>query len=187
MKLHRRTFTKLAALSSAGVLITPGCTSEAPASGSLAKLNPDERVMFERFGAVYIPTEGTNLKPLSEVPVLDNIDRVLGHLDEPTLDEVHTGLKLFDYGSIVLGFHFARFGNLTPEDRTSYIRRWEDGGETQRAVVGLIKKLVAFGYWQDVDAAQRVGYQGPVSDEAKILSLGNAPMPVVQPSTETPT
>ncbi|MEM7135507.1 MAG: hypothetical protein AAF500_02955 [Myxococcota bacterium] len=143
--------------------------------------------MFERFAEVYIPTEGTNLKPVPEVPVLDNIDRVLGHLDGPTLDEVHTGLKLFDYGSIVLGLHFARFGNLTPEDRTHYIRRWDGGGETQRAIVGLIKKLVAFGYWQDVEAARRVGYQGPVSEEAKILSLGNAPMPVIEPRPETPT
>ena len=143
--------------------------------------------MIERFAEVYIPTEGTKLKPLSEVPYLDNINTVLKHLDAPTLDEVHTGFKLFDYGSIVLGLHFARFGNLSPEARLSYIIDWDDGTETQRAIVGLLKKLVAVGYWQDVDAAQRVGYQGPVSDEAKIISLGNAPMPVTEPTAETPT
>ena len=143
--------------------------------------------MIERFAEVYIPTEGTNLKPLDEVPIADNIDVVLAHLDAPTLDEVHMGFKLFDYGSIVLGLHFARFGNLAPEDRLSYIVDWDDGGETQRAVVGLIKKLVAVGYWQDVEAARRVGYQGPVSIEAKIVSLGNAPMPIMPGESETPT
>jgi len=134
--------------------------------------------MFERFAEVYIPTEGTNLKPLSEVPYLDNIDRVLAFLDAPTLDEFHTGMKLFDYGSVVVGFYFARFANLSPENRLEYIHRWDGAGETQRAIVGLIEKLVAVGYWQDVEAARRVGYQGPVSDEARILKLGNAPMPI---------
>jgi len=144
--------------------------------------------MFERFAEVYIPTAGTPLKPLSDVPYLDHIDRVLGHLDAPTLDEVHTAFKLFDYGSWVIGLHFARFARLSPSDRESYVRSWETGGETQRAVVGLIKKLVAIGYWQDVEAARRVGYQGPVSDEAKILSLGNAPLPVaVAPESVEPT
>lgn len=134
--------------------------------------------MFERFAEVYIPTEGTTLKPLSEVPYLDNIDRVFTFLDAPMLDEVHTGMKLFDYGSVIVGLHFARFANLDAEDRLEYIRKWDDGGETQRAIVGLIKKLLALGYWQDVEAARRVGYQGPVSDDAKILSLGNTSMPV---------
>lgn len=134
--------------------------------------------MFERFAEVYIPTQGTNLKPLAEVPYLDNIDRILGFLDAPSLDEVHTGMKLFDYGSVVVGLHFTRFANLSPDDRLEYIRSWEDGVEPQRAIVVLIKKMLGIGYWQDVEAARRVGYQGPVSDEAKILSLGNAPMPV---------
>lgn len=165
----------------------PACNGEPPAHAEAARLTPDERFMFERFSEVYIPTEGTVLMPLSEVPYLENIDRVLGHLDAPTLDEVHTGLKLFDYGSLVIGFHFARFGNLTSDERADYIDRWERGGETQRAVVGLIKKLIAFGYWQNVEAARRVGYQGPVSDEANILKLGNAPMPDVDPPTDTPT
>lgn len=187
MKLHRRTFTKLTLLSGAGGLVLPACKGDAPANADAATLTPDERVMIERFAEVYIPTEGTSLKPLSEVPYLDNINGILQHLDAPTLDEVHTGLKLFDYGSIVLGLHFARFGNLSPEDRLDYIVDWTEGGETQRAVVGLLKNFVAFGYWQDVAAAQRVGYQGPVSDEAKIISLGNAPMPVVEPAPEVPT
>ncbi|MGB5811570.1 MAG: hypothetical protein WBG86_13620 [Polyangiales bacterium] len=190
MKLHRRTFTKLSLLSGAGALVLPGCESDNATPAEAAHLSPGERVLFERFAEVYIPTDGTNLRPLSEVPYLDNIDRVLGHLDAPTLNEVHTGMKLFDYGSILIGFHLSRFANLNPEERAEYINTWESGGETQRAVVGLIKKLVAFGYWQDVEAARRVGYQGPVSDEAKILSLGNAPMPVIAPdpgTADTPT
>lgn len=174
-KLHRRTFTRLGALAGAGVVLAPGCKGATPALS--ARLTGDERVVFEKFAEVYIPTDGTDLKPLSEVPYLDHVDRVLGSLDGPTLEEVHAGLKLFDYGSIVLGLHFKRFIRLTAPQRLAYIQEWEVGTEAQRAVVGLIKKLIAVGYWQDIDAARRVGYQGPVSDEAKILSLGNVPMP----------
>jgi hypothetical protein len=169
------------------LLILPGCKGTPPAAGEAARLSPDERRMFERFAEVYIPTEGTNLKPLSEVAYLDHIDRVLGFLDAPTLDEVHMGMKLFDYGSVVVGLHFARFANLSADDRMEYIRAWDDGVETQRAIVGTIKKLIAVGYWQDVEAARRVGYQGPVSVDAKIPSLGNAPMPAaVAKNGETP-
>jgi len=179
MKLHRRTFAKLSLLSGAGALVLPACKgSPPPTRGEAARLSANERVIFERFAEVYLPTDDTNLKPLSEVAYLDNIDRVLAFLDAPTLDEFHTGMKLFDYGSIVVGLYFARFVNLTPENRLEYIYRWHDGVETQRAIVGLIEKLIALGYWQDVDAARRVGYQGPVADEAKILKRGNAPMPL---------
>ena len=166
----------------------PACEGSPPPTHSeAARLSPNERVIFERFAEVYIPTEGTNLRPLSEVPYLDNIDRILAFLDAPTLDEFHTGMKLFDYGSFVVGLYLARFANLSPEDRLDYIRRWHAGGETQRAIVGIIEKLVALGYWQDVEAARRVGYQGPVSDEARILKLGNAPMPIaVAEEIETP-
>ena len=174
-------------LSSAGVLLAPGCKKEAHFDAELQRLSPDERVMIERFAEVYIPTEGTDLKPLSEVPYLDNIDGVLAHVDRPTLEEIHMGLKLFDYGPYVIGFHFRRFAKLAPAEREVYIREWDEGGETQRGLVGLIKKLVAVGYWQDVEAARRVGYQGPVSREADIISLGNAPMPVAHATpTESP-
>lgn len=174
-------------MSGTGALVLPACKGDPAKNADAAELTPDERVMIERFAEAYIPTAGTNLKPLSEVPYLDNIEVILGHMDAPTLDEVHMGLKLFDYGSIVLGLHFARFGNLSPQDRLSYIVDWTRGSETQRAVVGLLKNFVAIGYWQNVDAAQRVGYQGPVSDEAKIVSLGNAPMPGIESSQEIPT
>jgi len=177
-KLYRRTFTKLSVLSGASVLVLPACASDdsvAP-TGSVT-LTSDERELLERFADVYLPTDGTSLKPRGEVPVVDNIEHALSLMDAPTRDQVRIGLKLFNYGSILIGLHFVRFVGLSRENRLAYIRRWEDGIEMQRGISTVLKKLVCYGYWKDVEAGRAIGYQGPVSEPAGVVSLGNAPMP----------
>lgn len=151
-------------------------TASAAAVGSV-ELTDDERALLERFAEAMLPTEGTSLKPRTEVPVADNIARALGLLDEPVLKQVRIGLKLFDYGAVVVGFHLKRFVNLSVEQRIDYIHRWEDGVATQRGIVDLLKKLTCLGYWKNLEAARAIGYRGPVSVEGGVPNLGNAPMP----------
>jgi hypothetical protein len=98
-------------------------------------------------------------------------------MDAPTLEQVRIGLKLFNYGSILIGLHFTRFVHLSAEQRLGYIRRWEEGIEMQRGISTVLKKLVCYAYWKDIEAGRAIGYQGPVSEAAGIPSLGNAPMP----------
>ena len=176
-KLHRRTFTKLGILAG-GSVVLPSWSAVAAAGSQSVSLTREERDLFSRFSEAMLPTVGTSLKPLSDVPVVDNIARALGLLDEPVLEQVRIGLKLFDYGAVVIGFHFARFSNLPVGQRVDYIHRWEDGVATQRGIVDLLKKLTYLGYWQDLGAARRIDYLGPVSDAGGVPSLGNAPMPM---------
>lgn len=176
-KLHRRTFAKIGLLSGAGALVLPACgDATAIASGSVT-LTPDERELLERFTEVLLPTEGTSLKPRSEVPVVEHIEHAFSLMDGPTLEQVRVGLKLFDYGSILIGLHLTRFVHLSVEHRLDYIHRWERGVEMQRAIVGVLKKLICLGYWQDIEAGRAIGYQGPVSVAGGLPSLGNAPLP----------
>jgi hypothetical protein len=100
-------------------------------------------------------------------------------MDGPTLEQVRIGLKLFNYGAILIGFHFTRFVHLSVEQRLGYIERWEEGMEIQRGISTVLKKLMCYGYWKDVEAGRAIGYQGPVSEAGGIPSLGNAPMPQV--------
>lgn len=174
-KLYRRTFTKLSVLSG-GAWVLPIGTAFAAAVGSVT-LTSEERELLERFAEVMLPTEGTPLKPRSDVPVVDNVAHALALLDEPMLEQVRIGFKLFDYGAIFVGFHFTRFVNLSVERRVAYIHRWEKGIEIQRGIVDLLKKLTYLGYWKDIEAARAIGYRGPVSVEGGIPNLGNAPMP----------
>ena len=176
-KLYRRTFSKLTVLTGASVLVLPACRDEALAPPNPVSLTNDERELLERFAEAFLPTDGSSLKPRSEVPVVDNIEHAFGLMDRPTLDQVRVGLKLFDYGSVLIGLHFARFVHLSVEQRIVYIERWEEGIEIQRGISTLLKKLVSYGYWKDVEAGRAIGYQGPVSDAGGIASLGNAPMP----------
>ena len=71
----------------------------------------------------------------------------------------------------------APFVHLPSEQRLHYLRRWEEGLEIQRGISTVLKKLVCYGYWKDIEAGRAIGYQGPVSEAAGIPSLGNAPMP----------
>lgn len=176
-KVSRRTFTKLGVLTGASALVLPACSDVAPAGAGPVTLTPDERELLNRFAEVYIPTDGSSLKPLSEVPVADNIERAFSRMDPPILEQVRIGLALFNYGSILIGFHFARFVHLSVGQRLDYIRRWENGGEIQRGISSVMKKLMCLGYWQDIEAGRAIGYQGPVSEAGGIRSLGNAPMP----------
>jgi hypothetical protein len=176
-RLSRRTFNKLSLLAGTSVFALPTWSSAELATATAIELTPEEHALFRSFAETLIPTEGTALRPLTDVPVVDNIARALAFLDEPTLDEVRMGLKLFDYGPFVIGFHFKRFSALSNADREAYIRRWEDGVTIQRGVVDLLKKLTFIGYWQDIEAARAVGYRGPVSIEGGVPYLGNAPMP----------
>ena len=176
-KLHRRTFTKLGILAG-GAVVLPSWSVVAAAGAKSVDLTREERDLFNRFAEAMLPTDGTSLKPLSDVPVADNIARALALLDEPVLEQVRVGLKLFDYGAVVIGFHFARFSSLPVRQRVDYIHRWEDGVATQRGIVDLLKKLTYLGYWQDLEACRRIDYLGPVSVAGGIPSLGNAPMPV---------
>lgn len=174
-KLYRRTFNKLSILTGASVLVLPACTSESRVGPIEA--TPAEREVLERFIEVYLPTEGTSLKPRSEVPVIDNVERAFSLMDEPTLERVRMGLKFFNYGSVLIGLHLGRFVRLSPERRLDYIHGWERGIPIQRAISTMIKKLVCYGYWQDIEAGRSIGYQGPLSDAGGLPSLGNAPMP----------
>lgn len=176
-RFYRRTFLKLSALSGLGALVLPSCDDTANGTHDPVELTAEERELMERFAEVFLPTDGTSLKPRSEVPVVDNIEHAFSLIDEPTLEQVRTGLKLFNYGSILIGFHFASFVHLSVDERLNYIRRWEQGVGVQRGIVGVLKKLMYFGYWQDIEAGRAIGYQGPVSVAGGLRSLGNAPMP----------
>ena len=179
-KLYRRTFTKLSLLSGGALVLPPWNTAAAAAIGSVA-LSADERELIQRFAEAMLPTEGTELKPQKEVPIADNVAHALALLDDPVLEQVRLGFKLFDYGAFLVGFHFRRFVNLSIEQRTNYIHRWEDGIATQRGIVDLLKKLTYLGYWKDLEAARAIGYRGPVSVAGGVPNLGNAPMPVGDP------
>jgi hypothetical protein len=166
---------------SGGALLVPAIGASSAAAASSVTLTAEERRLIEAFAEAMLPTEGTPLKPRSEVPIADNVAHAFSLMDEPILEQVRIGLKLFDVGAIVIGFHFTRFVNLSIDKRLDYIHRWEAGIAMQRGIVDLLKKLTYLGYWKDIEAGRAIGYRGPVSVEGGVPNLGNAPMPKGEP------
>lgn len=95
-------------LTGASALALPACSHDAPNPGDAVVLTTEERERLQRFAEAYVPTAGTSLKPLSEVPVVDNIGHAFSLMDADVLEQVRIGLKLFDYGSVVIGLHLAQ-------------------------------------------------------------------------------
>lgn len=121
--------------------------------------------------------EGGTLVPTAEVPVVANVDAMLGNVPGHLREDLDLGLRLFHYGAIVLGWHFRTFPSLTREAATAYCRRWQSGGATQRGLMAALKEIVYVAYWREPATWPPIGYDGPVTEPNGIPRLGVAPAP----------
>ena len=127
--------------------------------------------------AVLLPVSEFGLTPVKDVPVLENIDRLVGRLDPRVRKDFGTGLQLFEYGALVIGWNFARFTNLAPAAAEAYCARWQSGGEIQRGLFGALKQIVCMSYWREAATWPPIHYDGPVTKRYGLPRLGNAPLP----------
>ncbi len=180
--LGRRRFlrTGVAAAAAGAVLTQTGCS---PAPGKprptgVSIMNDVELSMFERLVPVILPAGVENdLIPVSRVPVLENLDKVFEHFPTKLRNDFATGLKLFHYGSIVLGLHLKTFLSLDDEAALAYCRRWESGNDIQRGLMGAIKQLIFMSYWREPVTWGPIGYEGPFTVPNGVPRLGNQPRP----------
>lgn len=175
--LSRRGFLE-AAVAAAAVASVPvgGCGLRGAAVPM--GLGPDHDI-FKQLLSVFLPTAPeTKLLPTSEVPVLENLDTLLLRFPPDLRRDLGTGLRLFDYGAIFIGFHFKSFSSLDDEAATAYCRRWEQGNTTQRGLMHALRQIIFSSYWREPATWPPIGYDGPVTAPYRIPSLGNAPLPL---------
>lgn len=177
--LSRRVFLKagLGVAMATGTVMTLGCSSEPPVDSTLKTLTVSQQALFARLTEVVLPTRGTALAPISDVPVLANIDKLFSGLHPAVLDDLAGAIMLFEYGSLFMGGHFTRFTRLSDADAVAYIDAWQNGNSIQRGVVTTLKKMVYASYWRDEKTWAPVDYDGPVTVRWGLPSLGNAPLP----------
>jgi choline dehydrogenase-like flavoprotein len=132
--------------------VLPACSDDAVTASNGVTLTSDERNLLERFAEVFLPTDGTSLKPRSAVPVVDNIEHAFTLMDAPTLEHVRIGLNFACHPSLaVFGEHendiyawvgatlSAQAGDIEPPLKGSYLLEpgmvgpvitsaWIDGG-----------------------------------------------------------
>ena len=146
--------------------------------GHLVSLSQNEYHLFSRAIQVLLPLDGTQLTPLEQVPVIENIDHMLGLLPAHLRGDVGTGLGLFDNAAVLSGWHGRRFVDLDDQQAAAYFDAWSRGGTIQRALATLIKQFVYVSYWREPVTWPPVEFDGQVSDRWGIAYLGNAPLPV---------
>lgn len=185
--LSRRKLLKMALWGSAGVAVVAGGSfallrrsplDAEPAPAHLKHLSASEYHLFRRAIEVLLPVEGTPLTPVEQVPVIDNIDHLMGLLDPAIRQELGAGLALFDNAAVFAGLHGRRFVDLDDEAATRYFDRWSEGNTIQRTLSSVVKKFVYVSYWRDPATWGPIRFDGAVSDRWGIPSLGNAPLPV---------
>lgn len=143
----------------------------------LTNLAQAEYHLFNRAIRVLLPLEGTPLTPLEQVPVIENVDHMMGLLPGHLRKDVSMGLGLFDNAAVLSGWHGKRFVDLDDADAAAYFDAWSRGGTIQRALATLIKQFVYVSYWREPVTWPPVEFDGPVSDDWGIAYLGNAPLP----------
>lgn len=171
--LSRRGLLKSSVLTGIGLatLSTIGCSD----SSSIAS---KQAPVFQHLASIMFPANDT-LVAVADIPILENIDHLLSLFPQAVQGDLDVAVSLFDYGAIVLGWHFSRFNQLNESSAVAYVNEWQNGNELQRGIVTALKKLVYTAYWQDEKTWSAVHFDGPVSDKWGLKKLGNAPMPAV--------
>jgi len=181
--LSRRDVLKLSlgagALGLAAPLL-PGCGPPADAPKrpeSLSHLSDLEYAVLARAAPVVLPPAGSGLPDYRQIPVFDNLDRFFASFPATVRTQIGDGLKLFEYGALILGWHLRSFTRLSDDDARGYIIRWRTGRTVQKAVYQVLTRALLSCYWQAPATWKFVGYAGPLYLRESIPSLGNAPMP----------
>lgn len=161
----------LAGAASVGLMVgcQPAATNASPAAPTLMRV-------LNRLKPVLLP-DLAPLVPVTSVSVDANISKLFALMDPQILKDLDSAASLFEFGSTVLGWHFAKFTSLNDTDAIEYIDRWQNGVNLQRGIVTVFKKLIYASYWRDPSTWVPLGFDGPVAEKWGLPSLGNAPLP----------
>jgi len=179
--LSRRGFLKAGMATASGIatLLTLGCSKQEEAlPQGFESLLPQHIKVFRHLTKVLFPISHSSLLNPAQIPVVENIDRMLSGLDAELLKDLHGLIDLFNYGPYITEFKFRSFVELSEAEALDYLESWQnDGIFVQRAIVSTFKKFVYASYWREDQTWPAVEFDGPVSKAWQLQPLGNAPLP----------
>ncbi len=177
--LSRRRFLKAGLI--VGTSIATAMTLPARAFASdgvptyIRHLTEAEYRLFNKLRVVFIPTERFgDLPSTTEVPVMENLDAMVGRLNADTRFLLSLGSKALEFSTL---YKLKRFSSLSNEQALNQLRAWQSGLAVQSGLVVSMKTLLGIAYWRDPRTWQSLEYDGPVSAKWGIRRLGNLPVP----------
>ncbi|PTQ88275.1 transcriptional initiation protein Tat [Agitococcus lubricus] len=178
--LSRRRFLKAGLLlgTSAATAVTFPARALAADSGVptyIRHLSEPEYRLFDKLRVVFLPTERfSDLPSTTEVPVLENLDNMVGRLNADTRFLLSLGCKALEFSTL---YKLKRFSSLSNEQALNQLRSWQNGLAVQGGLVVTLKTLLGVAYWRDPRTWQALEYDGPVTAKWGIRRLGNMPLP----------
>lgn len=185
-RVTRRRFLRWTLLGGAGALaagaglfsfLRRSPLDDQPVPVAIRHLSSAEYHLFARAVQALLPVDGRPLPPPASLPVLENVDHMLGLLTPTVRKDLQAGLMIFDHAALLSGWHGKRFVDLGDEEARTYLDDWAGGNMIQRALSTTVKKLVYASYWRQPETWGAMQFDGPVSDRWGLVSRGNTPMP----------
>jgi hypothetical protein len=148
----------------------------APLPAGLSSMSASQYHVIRRLSEILLPTEGSNLYPLAQVPVAAHVDALLSNLHHDIRRDLGLGIALFDNAAII--GHGSRFVDLSDAQALSHIDAWLRSGLLPKRAIGFaLTKLTQIGYWMDERTWAAIEYDGPLTGPRGIPALGNRPLP----------
>jgi hypothetical protein len=138
-------------------------------------LSEAEYRLFDKLRVVFLATERfPDLPSTTDVPVMENLDNMVGRLNSDTRFLLSLGTKSLEFSTL---YKLKRFSSLSNEQALAQIRSWQSGLAFQGGLIVSLKTLLGVAYWRDPRTWQGLEYDGPVTAKWGIRRLGNMPLP----------
>lgn len=142
---------------------------------TIKNLTEAEYRLFNKLREVFLPTERfTDLPSTTDVPVMENLDNMIGRLNSDTRFLLGLGAKTLEFSTL---YKMKRFSSLSNQQALQQVRIWQSGLALQGGLVVSLKTLLGIAYWRDPRTWQSLEYDGPVTKKWGIRRLGNMPLP----------
>lgn len=177
--LSRRRFLKTGLILGTGAATALTLPARAFAANGvptyIQHLSEAEYRLFDKLRVVFLPTERfNNLPSTTEVPVMENLDTLVGRMNADTRFLLSLGSKAMEFSTL---YKLKRFSSLSNEQALNQLRTWQNGLAVQSGLVISFKTLLGVSYWRDPRTWQALEYDGPVTAKWGIRRLGNFPVP----------
>lgn len=176
--LSRRRFLKTSLVVGTTVATVMTLPSRAFAEGVptyIRHLSEAEFRLLDKLRVVFLATERfPDLPSTTEVPVMENLDNMIGRLNSDTRFLLSIGIKSLEFSTL---YKLKRFSSLSNEQAVAQVRSWQSGLAFQGGLIVSLKTLLGVAYWRDPRTWQGLEYDGPVTTKWGIRRLGNMPLP----------
>lgn len=178
--LSRRGFLRAGAILGTGVASGVWGVRDALASesmempASIRYLTPLEYRVLDKIRTIFFAPEKFDMPTTVEIPVLENVDAMVGRLNKSVRSNIGLAVRLFEFSS---GYRLTRFSSMDDEAARKYLEKWQNGLSFQRGLITTLKAVIGLGYWRDERTWKALDYDGPVTVKWGIKKLGNAPLP----------